>query len=527
MIQIRSHLRSALTSFFVCLPAFGGIQWPADQLLPSFPAPAQTQDLIILASSASVSAEDQVLFSSLKGIVNVAQPRIFSYEGDAFAEGQYTWLNSLGYQWNEVSDNWSLIDKYRSEVAGLVVYDTNQIDTLNLATTLAGSRHALVVSASQITRLTAAPYNFPILVDLRGQFSSKLQVYQTMFDTYWPSLPHNVVFGLDPVNVKAAVREYATAVGGAAIWLDPKVPEENELLGKFLGSMGAGRVFMGWWPDEGAGVTAASQYGIATVASDYATNLTFHSGTSRTVSPKPTPAKPQLQNKIYVAFVLSDGDNLQYVEHLMRKLWNNPDRGKVPIGWTVSPAMLDAMPSALNFYWSSATGNDELISGPSGYGYTYPNNWPDSNQLNQFVSKTNDYVERAGLRVVTVWNTITGGINANVGQTYADYAPSLLGLTAQNTGGGLTIYNNKLPAQAFDCNYCAKANNMQDAISSAAAGWDGNSPRFLLIQAQPWQDVKPTDFMNVANSLDANYVVVRPDNFFQLLREHNGLPVPQ
>jgi len=195
-----------------------------------------------------------------------------------------------------------------------------------------------------------------------------------------------VIFGLDPNNVKGAVREYDTAVGGAAIWLDPRVSAESALLNQFLSSMGAGRVYMGWWPDEGTGVTAASQYGIATVASDYSTNLTFHSGTSRTVVPKPTPPKPSLQNKIYVAFILSDGDNLQFIEHLQRKLWSNADRGKVPIGWTVSPAMLDAMPGAMNYLWSTATDNDELISGPSGYGYTYPNIWPDQNQLNQFVT---------------------------------------------------------------------------------------------------------------------------------------------
>ena len=35
------------------------------------------------------------------------------------------------------------------------------------------------------------------------------------------------------------------------------------------------------------------------------------------------PPKPPLQNKIYVAFILSDGDNLQFVEHLMRKLMDD------------------------------------------------------------------------------------------------------------------------------------------------------------------------------------------------------------
>ena len=35
----------------------------------------------------------------------------------------------------------------------------------------------------------------------------------------------------------------------------------------------------------------------------------------------------------------------------------------------------------------------------------------------------------------------------------------------------------------------------------------------------------PTSFLNVKNSLNANYVVVRPDTLFQLLREAKGLPI--
>jgi hypothetical protein len=195
------------------------------------------------------------------------------------------------------------------------------------------------------------------------------------------------------------------------------------------------------------------------------------------------------------------------------------------MGWTLSPAMVDAMPGALNYFWQTATDNDNLISGPSGFGYTYPNSWPNQSLLNQFISKTETYNRRAGFRVITVWNTITGGINQNAGESYAANAPSLLGVTAQNTGGGLTIYNQSLPAMALSCNYCTNEQAMKDAIASAASGWNNTSPRFIIIQAQPWQGVTPTSFKNVASSLSSDYIVVRPDHIFQLMRESNGLAV--
>ena len=127
--------------------------------------------------------------------------------------------------------------------------------------------------------------------------------------------------------------------------------------------------------------------------------------------------------------------------------------------------MLDAMPGALNFYSQTATSNDNLISGPSGYGYAYPNSFPNQSLLNQFVAKTEDYNRRAGFKVITIWNTITGGINQNVGQAFASLSPTLLGLTAQNTGGGLTIYNNSLPGMALSCNYCTNEQAMKDVVA--------------------------------------------------------------
>lgn len=498
------------------------LTWPADQLLPSFPAPAPTQDLFYLQNN---PADERYLFSSLKGIVNLTQPRLFVYDGDAFAEGPHTWLQSLGLNWVEYADPWELITKYRTEISGLIVYDPAQIHTVNLATMLAKDRNAIIASPALLARLSSAPYNLPVLLDLRGQFTSKVDVYQTLLDDYWPTLGHRVLIGLNPEVHQGSLREYATALGAAVVWLDPNIAEESTLLNSFLSSMAPGSCYMGWWPEEGPGIERASVYGISTVASDFCANLTVHSGMPRTIQVKPIPPKPRLQNKIYVAFILSDGDNLQYVEHLMRKLWNNPDRGAVPIGWTLSPAMVDAMPGALNFYHQSATPNDNLISGPSGWGYTYPNDWPDQGMLNQFVAKTEEYNQRAGFRVITVWNGINGGIDQSVGETYADFAPSLLGVTAQNTGGPLSIYNDSLPGKPLSCNYCTGEQAMKDHIASASIGWNGTTPRFVIIQAQPWTDVKPSNFKNVMNSLNSNYIVVRPDHLFQLLRESNGLTV--
>lgn len=76
---------------------------------------------------------------------------------------------------------------------------------------------------------------------------------------------------------------------------------------------------------------------------------------------------------------------------------------------------------------------------------------------------------------------------------------------------------------ALTCNYCTTEQAMKDHIARASADRDKISPRFLIIQAQPWKGVTPTSFKNVASSLNDDYVVVRPDHIFQLIREKNGI----
>ena len=501
------------------------ISWPEGQVLPSFPRPAQTQDLILLRGDAVENDDERYLFASLKGIVNRTQPRIFSYEGNDDAEGRYTWLQSLGLDYVEHEDQWELMTKYQDEVDGIIVYDPDQLHTVNLATMIAGDLGAVIASPRLVERLTSAPYNFSIVEDLRGKFSSKLEVYQTIYEDYWPEKDKRILMGISPEIIKSHVREYAVALGLPTIWLDPDVGDESYLLNKFFATMPPDGHYMGWWPEEGKGITRASQFGIPTIPSDFCTNLTVHSGFDREIRIKPIPPKPKLENKIYVAFILSDGDNLQFVEHGVRQKWSDPERGSVPLGWTISPAMKDAMPGALNYFYDSATDNDNLISGPSGLGYIYPNFYPNDDRLSEYVARTEEYNNATGIRVTTVWNTITGGIDESVGEVYALYAPSLLGLTAQNTGGELSIYGNRLPGKPLSCNYCWDFDNMSSHIAGASEGWDGSEPRFVIIQSQPWRGATPAVFKRVADSLSEDYRVVRPDHLFQLLREQEGLPI--
>ena len=101
---------------------------------------------------------------------------------------------------------------------------------------------------------------------------------------------------------------------------------------------------------------------------------------------------------------MTDGDNLQWTLGPWAtddRWFGSPKRGTVPVGWTYSPAIASVAPAALQYVLSARSGNDELVAGPSGEGYTFPSTWP-AGLLQDFANLTGQAMHRAGMRVINV-----------------------------------------------------------------------------------------------------------------------------
>ena len=492
-----------------------GLDWPTNKLLPAFSTPAAVLDCIDVTSVSSVEND---LFTSLQGIVNRSQPRIACVVGGQ--EGAFTWLNLHNLPYTLVNGYTSIM-KYRTNVAGLVVTDPAQPHTLNLATTIAGVNSELICDPSLLSVLTNAPYSLPINHDLRGQFTDQYQVYRYLYTNYWPQCTHRILAGMDP-NVHGVLREYLVATKCATVWLDPATLNftDQSVLGMFTSQMTPAQgLYVGWWPNEGNGLNWIYQYGIPVLASDYMVNASVFSGVLRSINVPEIPPPPPLQNKVYVSLILSDGDNIQYMQHAMKLRWDDSTRGKIPIGWTVSPLAADMDPVMLNFYWSTATRNDCLISGPSGAGYTHMQRWSAAN-LAAFAKVSQPYLERSGARVITIWDQVTAGI----ARAFATNCPTLLGLTDQ-TGGPYTSVNLGLCSIGLAPAYSSSTTDIISGITNAAKNWNGSAPLFLAAQAVVW-NLTPTDLNTVASALDTNkYILVRPDHLFLLIKQISGHPL--
>jgi hypothetical protein len=323
------------------------------------------------------------------------------------------------------------------------------------------------------------------------------------------------------------LRDYLIANKALVFWLDPLVPEEASLFASILTKVAPDTPYLGWFVGghEDPGVTLCSQHGIPVLAADFFTNATVWAGVpGRIKASQPAATTPPLANKVYVTITMSDGDNLQFDEHQLRKIWDDPQRGKVPINWSIDPLLIEAAPAMWAYYQRTQTANDLLVAAPSGAGYTYPGDWPSS-MLDSYTQRTGELMKQSALDIIYILNRDQGNsipLTDAVAESYLKNVQPLPGILYNgDSPSTVTVSAGTLPVITEP--NITSASGGESVLSSAVAGWDGKSPLFVAIMPIAW-NMAPADVITMVNSLGSQYEVVRADVFFNLLRQHLGLP---
>lgn len=316
--------------------------------------------------------------------------------------------------------------------------------------------------------------------------------------------------------------DYQVAARAMAFSLDPNQRAERDLFAQIASAVAPNTPYLGWFEGDVAGewggVGLLSQHSVYVLPADWNTNTTVHAGIPTRPRPSPVATAPTLQNKIYLTFCVSDGDNLQFDEHRMQQIWDDPGRGKVPITWTIQPHLADVMPDILDYYQRTATANDCFITGASGAGYVVPIQWPDDT-FPLYAQMTHDLMGRLGITAVSAINyqSWSSGSLPLSGQKATDYSRIVqpLGIVLPSNAPQLIWLPGGTPESGLSG--AGDVASMKTIIGYLSANWDGKSPAFFALQPSGWT-MTPTDIAAVANSLDERYRTVRADQFFELIR---------
>lgn len=316
-------------------------------------------------------------------------------------------------------------------------------------------------------------------------------------------------------------RDYAVANRAPVVWLDVTTASERELFESFLTDLETNSPYLGWFPKDVAGefsgVDICAEHSVYVAPADYFENMSAFSGVRTPVDPAvaPTPETPALENKVYVTIVMSDGDNLQYDQHRLRVLWEDSARGEVPINWSISPLLLDAAPTILQYYLRTATENDLLMCGPSGAGYTYPAPWPDDT-FGQYTAQTGRYLEQMGIDTMYLLNRESSRDVPLSDEAAAAYARDVDPAGIFLPHGESTVERRDAGFPQAVGPYTSSVGAFVDAVhENTPDDWTGDRPAFIAVAPITW-DMNTSDVVTAVNRLDERYEIVRADHFFDL-----------
>jgi hypothetical protein len=525
-----------------------GLAWPSGQALPTFATPGLPLDTILVQD---LSPDEEITFSALQGLINKSKPRVYLLDSGT-DEGTYTWANTplVGFGSRILYSNanrYNLIAKYANQLAGVILYDPAvSVHYRNLASTVAGLRNAIPVTPAIHAALAGLGINLPVVVDLTSlTYTTPVDIYNHLYDTYWPECNKRVIVSANPADTGDLhhTRDIAVATGGAVVWLSTTTTSQRNVLREFLDDMTPGEaIVLGWYTTERSGIVTATSYGIGTIPADFYISGTVYGGNDHRIRIPAVPTRPALQNKIYICLFISDGDNAQYMQRAMRKIWdqNASSRGIYPLNWTVAPGMVDLGPALLNYYYTTATIRDCFVAGPSGMGYIMPVNTlsetgasvgthlTDPVATDAYTRLTETYLQRAGLRVLTVWDNATAMHRTSYEKNVRNLYGATVHLFAGSSSVVPSIENNRIRFDRLLTPYASTYTAIRDTLNTQINAWNGSGPTFLSAQVSIWGEMKPNRIVDLCNELKALHPgkleFVRADHYFNLFNQASNLP---
>ncbi len=477
--------------------------------------------LYVIHSNTLTSAQRSMV-ASLQGIVSRSSGEQIYLHPDF--GGYQTWLADLQANWGvtlvDVTDPWWLVDHFRSRLGGYLFY-SGANDSLNAATSLAGVEDSIVVDSSLESQ--ALLRGLPKRLDLTGR--NEAWVVQNHGGRLNPKVAFEQL-----ESFADELRDYAV-LSRALFFHDGNSTFRNTV----VDGLADDGMVMGWGDASGGEevfVGAGSDRGVFTIAADYAHDLAPLSGVPTQVLQQPNHAVPTAEAGVhYVAFVMTDGDNLQWVLGQFQsdtRWFGSPYRGTFDMGYGMPPVLAELAPSVLAWYYAHAStgpGRDSFVVGPSGGGYFYPSRYP-AGLLSAHVDRLADWMAVADLGLVQIldsnaferrdlWELYTAkpGIDGLFYLEYSDYS----------AGAGQVVWSNGKPVIAARTKLWEGLANSD--IESVKATLNGalrdptSTLGYSMVPVAAWDDAM-TKTKSVVDGLGSNVRVVTPEALVALMQQN-------
>lgn len=403
---------------------------------------------LYVISEDNMTNEEKTMIATLQGLIsNKSEKQIYILSP---SEPDYEiWLKDLktiyNVKYKTIKDPWKLIDIFNSYIDGYVLYSNVKSPSINNACTLASLKNSVAIEES-IESIINKHGITNLIQDCIN--TDKYWAYNNLWNS---GLNHSIVIEL-PSDKFTSLRDYAI-MSKSLIFYEDNL-SDTSLRETIFNSMDDGGHILGWGPDEYTNVSIASKYGVDIIAADWSYNISV-------LSSYPSTPKTQKSNTEfidedgvhYVTFIMSDGDNQQWLlgsNYSVKNWFGSPYRGNFNLGWSISPSIYYLAPTVFDKYYKSASHSkysDNFVVPASGNGYMYPSKFPFE-KLDDYTKRLNEYmaiVDQHYLLILDddafykkdLWDKYTNNSNIN-GLLYLNYYKN-------NSYEGKIVWSNNKP----------------------------------------------------------------------------------
>jgi len=457
------------------------------------------------------------------------------------------------------------VKSFREVIMGVVIWDPDFLDTINIALMLAGLENLLVVHPDRAA-WAHDELGVEIKHDLCRRWTDRVELYEWAFQELFPRCKEGCIACVEPGWHRPEFTDYLVQnriftysltsaaptrlfklgqtlllllVGGPfglrnvlfdlhmngivkrlAMWLMGLGSHETRLANRIQGAVQPKPypTIFGWHTcrdDELAFMLLLSANNLRLIPSHLAGNFSFHGQLPARVEfqqEHATLENFQLEDKIYLTFTLSDGDQLVLMDTAELGNWRREERGKVPFNWETQPLLVELAPALLGQYYQTRSSSDYLIAGPSGAGYIIP---PLNTDLKRYLDQTSQVCGRVDVRVFTPY---IGDPPKRLISEYGKMSGDFLGFIGGYAHFGrtpMTLTHEKAflaYTWPYFMNVWDESEQVLEAVRKQIEA-PGSLPRFVSAHLFAYKTTI-TDVYNFVQTLDPQQVkVVRADEF--------------
>lgn len=462
---------------------------------------------------------------------------------------------------------------------GAVIWDPAVPATANVATTIAGVRDAVVLSPQQADQFLAS-WRLPVIEDLRDRFTGA-ETGSAKNDAYRWALREYLAKGLcssrflclyhDPHGLRQkgevgyiVTRDWAVKNRSFVFDLSPwgdEVPADDPgqklgtdletyrmILAETLRQTGGRHMteITGFFsfekyshfgghesrhepvPTEWETVHLISPYNVyQNTVSDNCFNQSLHSQAPRAPLRQHRVAQQRkIEAKTYLCILMADYDSATPTYDTLPRVWDDPNRGKVPLAWGINPNLLDTYPDVIAHFYRTLTPADTITADAGAAGYINPSRiLPE--HLPLFVRHNQRYFREADLTLAPMvldWKAPGAAVKDAFRQFAPDGMGSMVWDMHTNTGEpvrphvwhGMPVLQLRNEANEFP-----GPEKTADILAASIMELGNPQPGFLFFRIV-WTN--PTSILRTLEVLRSkypaiNFEVVDPLSYFGMARE--------